>query len=413
MRPLLFRQKKFNRTNLNVVATKHTNLFNPISNLRFFHSNSVQVDFLGKNRLINNAKKSLEVLKETRDNKYLKRLDEISKILAANPEIWDKDMRGAKKLAREQRTLNEKLQTINDLETSLNSSIELSSLAEAEKDSTLATECIQEIQDIAEKARKEELESLLSGPADHMGCYLEITVGSGGTEAMDFAGMLLRMYELWSQSRNFNVEVKEKQEGPEVGIRSAVLAIDTPYAYGWLRGEQGAHRICRISPYDAAQRRHTSFAQVAVFPMDSSQEEPEIELKESDLRFEAFRSGGPGGQSVNTTSSAVRVTHIPTGISVASQSERSQHRNKATALSILRAKLLAMELKARAEAQAKLRSALGEASFGSQVRTYYWNPQKFVKDHRSGYEENNAEGVLEGEKLQPFMEAYLLWESKK
>lgn len=374
---------------------------------------SVDLDVAGKNRLIAQAQKSILVLKETAEKLQRRRLNEIVKEFESRPDIWDKDLRTAKKLAREQRELKEKLQTLDELDNSFKGSVELCELAEDEKDYETANEAINEIASIAERARRTELASLLRGPADHMGCYIELSVGSGGTEAMDFAGQLLGMYEGWAALQGFSFNIKENQPGPEAGIRSAVVMMETPYSYGWMRGEQGAHRICRISPYDAAQRRHTSFAQLAVFPMEGADDDIEIELKDSDLRIDTFRSSGPGGQSVNTTSSAVRVTHIPTGLSAASQNERSQHRNKATAMSVLKAKLLAQQLRSKADAAAKIRSTLGDASFGSQIRTYYWNPQKFVKDHRSGYEEQDCAGVLQGHKLQPFMEAYLQWEASK
>jgi peptide chain release factor 2 len=374
---------------------------------------SSEVDVVGKTRIINQAQKSIQVLRETADKVQRRRLLEIDNEFESRPDIWERDIRTAKALAREQRILKERLDNLKELEQSFQSNLELCELAEEENDVQITNEAIRELTDTATRARKSELDSLLCGPADHMGCYFEISVGSGGTEAMDFAGQLLNMYESWASLQGFNLQIKEKQDGPEVGIRSAVVMIDTEYSYGWMRGEQGSHRICRISPYDAAARRHTSFAQVAVFPMETNDDDSEIELKESDLRIDTFRSSGPGGQSVNTTSSAVRITHIPTGVSAASQNERSQHRNKATAMSVLKAKLLAMQLKAKAEAEAKVRSSLGEASFGSQIRTYYWNPQKFVKDHRSGHEDQDAAGVLEGHKLQPFMEAYLQWETSR
>lgn len=374
-------------------------------------SGSPVIDNATRNRHVAAAKRSLDFLKESIDSVDSKRLEELDKLFSDDTGIWERDVRMAKKLAREQRQLKEKIEGYWELDSALMGSIELSNLAQEEDDLDVVADCAREIGDIATRARQAELESLLRGPADQMGCYVEVSAGTGGTEAMDFAGQLLRMYELWGSIQGFPVQVKEKQDGPEAGIRSCVVAVQAPYAYGWLKGEHGTHRICRVSPYDAAQRRHTSFAQVAVFPMDFGQEsDVEIELKESELRIDTFRSSGPGGQSVNTTSSAVRIVHLPTGISASSQNERSQFRNKATAMSVLKAKLLALQLKAKAEEQAKLRSTLGEASFGTQIRSYYWNPQKFVKDHRSGYEEQDAMGVMDGEKIQPFMEAFLQWE---
>ncbi|KAH9261910.1 peptide chain release factor 2 [Batrachochytrium salamandrivorans] len=376
---------------------------------------------LAKTRNIQACEHSLKVLRESLNWASPARLEAVTQELDSRPEIWTQDARLAKRLSREQKTIRERLAILKEMEHTLQGTLELVQLAEEEKDAELAADCAREFRQLVVRSKSIETESLLGGPADHMGCYVEISAGSGGTEAQDFAGMLLKMYTNWASNvAGMETMVKEMTEGGEVGIRNCVLQIASPYAYGWLRGEQGAHRICRVSPYDKEQRRHTSFAQVAVLPFaigdeddDAAGEDDSELMKESDLRIDTFRASGPGGQGVNTTSSAVRVVHIPTGLTVSSQGERSQHRNKATAMSLLKGKLLAQKLRQKAEEKARIRSLLPEASFGSQVRSYYWSPQKFVKDHRSGYESFDVDSILDGSRVHEYMEAYLQWDSRR
>lgn len=325
--------------------------------------------------------------------------------------LWTSDPLLAAQLERERASLVGERDALHTLRQRLSQANELADMADAEGDAQLVDEANRDVENVVDEIRALKLETLMRGPADGSSCYLEISAGLGGTEAMDFCAMLLRMYQSWADARGFAFEIKDAHPGPEAGLRSVVAHISSPGTYGWLRGEAGTHRIIRNSPFARQDIRHTSFAQVGVYPWSTELRDEDIDLRESDLRVDTFRSSGPGGQAVNTTSSAVRITHVPTGIAVASQNERSQHRNKATALALLRARLFERKLRDRAVQQQKARSELGEATFGTQIRTYYFNPKPFVKDHRSQHQENDAHAVITGELVEDFMEAYLEWDA--
>ncbi|HEY8498543.1 MAG TPA: peptide chain release factor 2, partial [Limnochordales bacterium] len=274
--------------------------------------------------------------------------------------------------------------------------------------SALGPELLQEAEQAEARLHRLEMETLLAGPYDRHDAILSIHPGAGGTESQDWAQMLLRMYRRWAEDSGFKVEVLDLLPGEEAGIKSATLAIKGPNAYGFLRAEKGVHRLVRISPFDASGRRHTSFASVDVLP--DLPTDLAIEIRPEDLRVETFRAGGHGGQYVNKTESAVRITHLPTGIVVTCQSERSQLQNRETALRILKARLLERKLAEQREQIEELRGEQGEIAWGNQIRSYVFQPYTLVKDHRTGYETADVQAVMDGE-LQPFIEAYLRWQA--
>ena len=268
----------------------------------------------------------------------------------------------------------------------------------------LLTESIQQFREVERSLDSLELESLLGDEADARNALLSINPGAGGTESQDWAQMLLRMYLRWAERRGFTVEILDHQYGEEAGIKGATLAIEGPYAYGYLKAETGVHRLVRISPYDASSRRHTSFASVFAYP--EVEDEIEVDIDEKDLRIDTYRSSGAGGQHVNVTDSAVRITHIPTGIVASCQNERSQHKNKATAMRILRARLFERLKREKEEEMEKIQGQKKDIAWGSQIRSYVLQPYRLVKDHRTGYESGNVDAVLDGE-LDDFIQAYL------
>ncbi|HVR29500.1 MAG TPA: peptide chain release factor 2, partial [Thermoanaerobaculia bacterium] len=249
-----------------------------------------------------------------------------------------------------------------------------------------------------------ELELTMSGPDDERSAIMALHPGAGGTESQDWAEMLLRMYLRWAERHGFEVEMLDRLDGEEAGIKSATLALRGPYAYGYLRGENGVHRLVRLSPFDAAKRRHTSFASVYVYP--EIDDDVEIEILDKDLRVDTYRSSGAGGQHVNVTDSAVRITHLPTNIVVTCQNERSQHKNRATAMKILRARLYDLEIQKRDEEQTAREGEKREIGFGSQIRSYVLHPYRMVKDHRTGTEIGDADRVLDGD-LDLLIESWL------
>ena len=271
-------------------------------------------------------------------------------------------------------------------------------------DEKLILEINKNTKELIEKVRKKEFENFLSGEADPNSCFLEVHSGAGGVEAQDWAEMIVRMYTRWCEKKKFNFEILEENSGEEAGIKSLTLKIDGDYAYGWLKKESGIHRLVRISPFDSNSRRHTSFASVWIYPVID--EKIEVNLNEKDLRIDTYRASGAGGQHVNKTDSAVRITHLPTKIVVQCQNNRSQHRNKATALSMLKARIYEMELqKKESEQQSKNQSKL-EIGWGRQIRSYVMHPYKMVKDLRNNTEISNCNSVLDGN-IDIFLEAAL------
>lgn len=305
---------------------------------------------------------------------------------------------------RERQQLDEQLSGVRAIEKDLSDTVELLELGEMEDDETVIAEAEQALIDLRILVARRQVESLLSGEADANDTYIEIHSGAGGTESQDWTSMLTRMYTRWAERSKFKVEVLEMQEGEEAGLKSATLLVKGHNAYGWAKTESGVHRLVRISPFDSQSRRHTSFASVWVYPVID--DTIEIEVSESDVRIDTFRSSGAGGQHVNTTDSAVRITHLATGIVAQCQNGRSQHQNKATAWAMLRARLYEEELKRReAEADANA-SAKTEIGWGHQIRSYVLQPYQMVKDLRTGVESGNPQAVLDGE-LNKYMEAAL------
>jgi peptide chain release factor 2 len=305
---------------------------------------------------------------------------------------------------RERRKLDEAITATRKIESDLASTVELIELAEMEGDEALADEGVAALAELAEKAEHDKVEALLSGEADGLNAYIEINSGAGGTESQDWAQMLQRMYMRWGERRGFKVELIDYNAGEQAGIKSATILLKGEGAFGWAKTESGVHRLVRISPYDSSARRHTSFSSVWVYPeIDDS---IEIEIKESDCRIDTYRASGAGGQHINTTDSAVRITHLPSGIVVACQSERSQHKNRATAWKMLRARLYEAELQRReAEAQA-VNATKTDIGWGHQIRSYVLQPYQLVKDLRTGVTSTAPGDVLDGA-LDPFMAAAL------
>ena len=305
---------------------------------------------------------------------------------------------------QERTSLESQIKAISEIAVERDDLEGLAELAAAEGDEAVANDVNAQMTALAERAAKAETEALLSGEADGNDCYLEIHPGAGGTESNDWAGMLLRMYLRWAQKRGYAADIIDQQSGDEAGIKSATVKISGFNAYGWLKTESGVHRLVRISPFDSNARRHTSFASVWAYPVID--DTIEIDIKESDCRVDTFRSSGAGGQHVNTTDSAVRITHIPTGIVVGCQNERSQHKNRATAWNMLRARLYELELQKREEAAKATEDAKTEIGWGHQIRSYVLQPYQMVKDLRTGHESPDPDRVLDGD-LDAFMAASL------
>ncbi len=305
---------------------------------------------------------------------------------------------------RERTRLDTAIRGYRELENGMRDNVELISMAEDEGDTTLVTEAENALFGLKELAAQRELESLLSGEADGNDCYLEVNAGAGGTEAQDWAQMLLRMYIRWAEKHKYKVEWIEESAGEEAGLKSATVQISGPNAYGWLKTESGVHRLVRISPYDSNARRHTSFSSIAVTPVVD--ESVPVEIIEKDLKIDTFRSSGAGGQHVNKTESAIRITHMPTGIVVACQQERSQHKNKAKAMDMLRARLYERELQRREAAAAAIEAQKTEIGWGHQIRSYVLQPYQMVKDVRTGTETSQTAAVLDGD-IDMFLQASL------
>lgn len=302
--------------------------------------------------------------------------------------------------------LKEEVGEWTGLDSRLGGLDELIVLAEDEGDESLYGELEAELRGARKDLERLELATLLSGRYDDRDAFVSIQAGMGGTDAQDWAEMMLRMYTRWAEQRGYQLHLVDQSDGDEAGIKSVTLELRGPYAYGNIRAEAGVHRLIRLSPFNAAHTRQTSFARVEVVP--EVDDAPEVTIKPEDLRIDVFRSGGHGGQGVNTTDSAVRLTHLPTGIVVTCQNERSQIQNRETAMRVLRGRLLERELQRQAEERSRLRGEYREAAFGSQMRTYYLHPSTLVKDHRTDHETSNVQAVLDGQ-IDPFIEAYLRW----
>jgi len=332
------------------------------------------------------------------------RLEEFN-AFAEDPELWNDPAR-AQKLMRERQMLSDAIEGYRALAHGLADNMELIELGEAEGDDEIVAEAETALGELRDTAAAREVEALLSGEADGNDCYLEVHSGAGGTESCDWAQMLARMYVRWAEAHGYKVELQSENGGEEAGIKSATYLVKGANAYGWLKTESGVHRLVRISPFDSQARRHTSFSSVWVYPVvDDS---IDIEVAPNDIRIDTYRSSGAGGQHVNTTDSAVRITHIPTGIVVTS-SEKSQHQNRANAMAALKARLYDLEMKKRTAAIQEAHEAKGEAGWGNQIRSYVLQPYQMVKDLRTGVETSDTGGVLDGD-LDRFMAAALAQE---
>ena len=319
-----------------------------------------------------------------------------------NPSIWN-DPAEAQKLGEERARLEKTVGTLDELENGIQDNLELVDLAGEEKDTTALAEIEKDLTGLRESLERLEFRRMFSGEVDQANSFLDIQAGSGGTEAQDWAQMLLRLYLRWSEAQGFDTELIEKSEGEVAGIKSATVRICGDYAYGHLRTETGVHRLVRKSPFDSGNRRHTSFASVFAYPeVDDS---IDIEISPTDLRIDTYRASGAGGQHVNRTDSAVRITHLPTGIVVQCQNDRSQHRNRAEAMSMLRSRLYEAEMRQRREAQQELENSKADIGWGSQIRSYVLD-QSRIKDLRTGVETRNTQVVLDGD-LNQFIETSL------
>ncbi|SCY57785.1 peptide chain release factor 2 [Paracoccus tibetensis] len=329
------------------------------------------------------------------------RLEEMNAMIE-DGDLWSDPAR-AQKLMRERQALSDAIETYRRIDGDLSANAEMVELAEEEGDAELVAEAEANLKALAQLAAQKELEALLNGEADGNDTFLEINAGAGGTESCDWAAMLARMYVRWAEKKGYEVELLSETSGDEAGIRSAAYKITGRNAYGWLKSESGVHRLVRISPYDSAARRHTSFSSVWVYPVVD--DNIEIEIPDRDIRIDTYRSSGAGGQHVNTTDSAVRITHLPTNIVVTS-SEKSQHQNRANAMAALKARLYQMELdKRNAEINAQ-HASKGDAGWGNQIRSYVLHPYQMVKDLRTSEETSDTQGVLDGD-LDRFMAATL------
>lgn len=322
----------------------------------------------------------------------INRIIELNQLIE-KPDFWN-DASKAQSIMRDKTNLEKTIESIKNIENEKINLFELIGLAEEENDKSFLNETILNIDSLVVKCEKLQIESLLSGEADSNNAYLEIHAGAGGTEAQDWALMLQRMYLRWAEKKGFKLSYVEESSGDEAGIKSCTLLLEGFNAYGWSKSESGVHRLVRISPFDSSSRRHTSFASIWVFPQIS--DEIDIEIEDKDLRIDTYRASGAGGQHVNKTDSAIRITHIPTNTVVQCQNDRSQHRNRAQAMSMLKAKLYEIELKKREEKNTQNANEKGEIGWGSQIRSYVLHPYQMVKDLRTNVEVGNTQSVLDG-----------------
>ncbi len=352
---------------------------------------------------INRIEAALALVRLSLDwERALRRLDELN-ARVQDPNLWD-NPKQAQAISREQKTLETAVNTVNEIAAEMADAIEFIEMGEAEGEEGIVEDGLATLAALADRADADKVQALLSGEADGNDTYLEIHAGAGGTESQDWAEMLFRMYGRWAERRGFKVETVEYQAGEQAGIKSATLLIKGDGAYGYAKTESGVHRLVRISPYDSSARRHTSFSSVWVFPViDDSFE---IEINPADLKIDTYRASGAGGQHVNTTDSAVRITHQPTGIVVASQQDRSQHKNREIAMNMLKARLYEAEMRAREEAASAEHSAKSDIGWGHQIRSYVLQPYQMVKDLRTGVVSTSPDAVLDGA-IDPFISAAL------
>ncbi len=353
--------------------------------------------------IVDEIKRSLSLIRGHLDwDRAIGRIADLE-LQSQAPDFWEEAQK-AQAIMKEKTQLEKATGSVTAYEEEMAETVDLIELGEEEGDESIIKEGMQSLEALQKIVAKHELESLLSGEADGNDAYLEINAGAGGTEAQDWAEILLRLYNRWAEKRKFKLQTIELSTGDEAGIKSATLLVKGPNAYGWLKTESGIHRLVRISPFDSNARRHTSFASVWVYPViDDS---IELEIEEKDLRIDTYRASGAGGQHVNTTDSAVRITHIPTNIVVQCQNDRSQHRNKATAMDMLRSRLYEHELKLKEAKINEEHSAKTEIGWGHQIRSYVLHPYQMVKDLRTNVETGNTQAVLDGE-IDMFLEASL------
>lgn len=330
-----------------------------------------------------------------------KQAEELAK-LSESEDLWQ-DQKKAREIMQKKSGLEAEIDKFTKAESNLSDLKSMLELAEEENDADLLAEAESDLRKLAAYMKVYQLESFFSGEADQNSCYLEIHAGAGGTEAQDWAQMLLRMYSRWAEDHKYVLELIEEGIGEEAGIKCATIKINGTKAYGWLKGESGVHRLVRISPFDSNARRHTSFASVGAYPVvDDS---VNVEIKDSDLRIDTYRSSGAGGQHVNKTESAIRITHIPTGVVVQCQTDRSQHRNRAIAFEMLRSRLYELELRKKEEKNNAVDK--NDIGWGHQIRSYVMQPYQMVKDLRTGFEKGNIAAVLDGD-LDEFLQASII-----
>lgn len=352
---------------------------------------------------IDRIEAALSLVRQSLDwERALRQLEELD-ARVQDPTLWD-DPKQAQAITQEQKRLETAINTVREIESEMADAIEFVEMGEAEGDADVEREGLDTLASLAERADRDKVQALLSGEADGYDTYLQINAGAGGTESQDWADMLLRMYARWAERRGFKVETVEYAAGDQAGIKSATLLIKGENAYGYAKTESGVHRLVRISPYDSSARRHTSFSSVWVYPVID--DDIDIEINPSDLKIDTYRASGAGGQHVNTTDSAVRITHQPTGIVVASQNDRSQHKNRATAMNMLKARLFEREMAEREAAASGEYQEKSDIGWGHQIRSYVLQPYQMVKDLRTGVQSPTPDDVLDGA-LDPFISAAL------
>ena len=346
---------------------------------------------------------ALDLLRRFLDwDRALRRLDELN-ARVEDPALWN-DPKAAQEVMRERRRLDQAIGATRAIQSELADTVELLEMADAEGDEALGNDALKALAELAERAERDKVAALLAGEADPNDTYVEINAGAGGTESNDWAGMLSRMYQRWAERHGMKVELIDSHAGEQAGIKSATLLVKGENAYGYAKTESGVHRLVRISPYDSSARRHTSFASVWVYPVVD--DDIDIQVNESDLKIDTYRASGAGGQHVNTTDSAVRITHVPTNIIVACQNERSQHKNRATAMKMLKARLYEAELQRREAEASAINAAKTDIGWGHQIRSYVLQPYQLVKDLRTGTTSTAPSDVLDGD-LDRFMAAAL------